>query len=129
MIASLIFKDILCHWGAVCKLVTDNGPAFIQALDVLVSQYGIRHIWISPYNSQVNGVVDQRHYNVWEAIVKSTLGGEIRWSATACQLQKHQEDIVTVQGAPTSFSPLSPVDCTLLSHFSFNDFVAIAFWT
>ena len=83
VIASFIFKDILCHWGAVSELVTDNGPAFVQALDVLMSQYGIHHIWISPYNSQANGVVEQHHYNVWEAIVKSTLGGEIHWSATA----------------------------------------------
>ena len=58
--------------------MTDNGPAFVQALDVLVSRYGICHIQISPYNSQVNGVVERRHYNVREAIVKSTLGGEIR---------------------------------------------------
>ena len=34
---------------------------------------------------------------------------------------------VTVEEAPISFSPFSPVDCTLLSHFSFNDFVALAF--
>ena len=34
---------------------------------------------------------------------------------------------VTVEEAPTSFSPFSLVDCMLLSHFSFNDFVAIAF--
>ena len=80
---SLIFKDILCHWGAVSELVTDNGPAFIQALDMLVSQYGICHIQVSPYNSQVNGVVEWHHYNVQEAIVKSTLGGEVHWSATA----------------------------------------------
>ena len=80
---SFLFKDILCRWGAVSELITDNGPAFVQALDVLASQYGIRHIWISPYNSQVNGVVEQRHYDVREAIVKSTLGGEIRWSVTA----------------------------------------------
>ena len=83
MIVSFIFKDILCCWGAVSEFITDNGPAFIQALDVLMSQYGIRHIQISPYNSQVNGVVEQHHYDVWEAIVKSTLGGEIRWSVTA----------------------------------------------
>ena len=83
MIASFIFEDILCCWGAVSELVTDNGPAFIQALDVLASRYGIRHIWISPYNSQANGVVEWCYYDVWEAIVKSTLGGEIRWSATA----------------------------------------------
>ena len=80
---SFIFKDILCCWGAVSELVTDNGPAFIQALDVLMSRYGIRHIRISPYNSQANGVVKRCHYNVQEAIVKSTLGGEICWSATA----------------------------------------------
>ena len=82
-IASFVFKDILCCWRAVSELVTDNGPAFIQALDVLMSWYGIHYIQISPYNSQANGVVKQCHYNVWEAIVKSTMGGEICWSATA----------------------------------------------
>ena len=35
--------------------------------------------------------------------------------------------IVTVEEAPTSFSPFSLVDCMLFSHFSFNDFIAIAF--
>ena len=80
---SFIFEDILCCWGAVSELVTDHGFAFVQALDVLASRYGICHIRISPYNSQVNGVVKRHHYNIWEAIVKSTLGGEIHWSATA----------------------------------------------
>ena len=80
---SFIFKKILCHWGAVSELVTDNGLAFVQALDVLMSWYGIHHIQISPYNSQANGVVEQFHYDVWEAIIKSTLGGEIHWSVTA----------------------------------------------
>ena len=34
---------------------------------------------------------------------------------------------VTVEDPPISFSPFSLVDCTLLEHFSFNDFVAVAF--
>ena len=34
---------------------------------------------------------------------------------------------VTVEEAPTSFSPFSPVNCILLSHFSFNDFITVAF--
>ena len=34
---------------------------------------------------------------------------------------------VTVEDPPISFSPFSLVDCTLLKHFSFNDFVAVAF--
>ena len=34
---------------------------------------------------------------------------------------------VTVEEVSISFSPFSLVDCTLLSHFSFNDFITIAF--
>ena len=34
---------------------------------------------------------------------------------------------VTVEEAPTSFSPFSLVDCMLLSHLSFDDFVTVAF--
>jgi transposase InsO family protein len=81
-IASFIFEEILCRWGAVTELVTDNGSPYVQALDILADQYGIRYIQISPYNSQANGVVERHHYDVWEAIVKSTLGGEVRWPLT-----------------------------------------------
>ena len=35
--------------------------------------------------------------------------------------------VVTVEEAPTSFSPFSQVNCTLLSHFSVNDFIVVAF--
>ena len=34
---------------------------------------------------------------------------------------------VMIEDPPISFSPFSLTDCTMLSHFSFNDFIAIAF--
>ena len=34
---------------------------------------------------------------------------------------------VTIEDAPIPFSPFSAADCTMLNHFSFEDFVAIAF--
>ena len=34
--------------------------------------------------------------------------------------------VFMVEEAPSSFSPFSLADCTLLSHFSFNDFITIA---
>ena len=76
-LSSFIFEDLLCWWGPLSEIVTDNGPAFVQALDILADRYGIRHIRISPYNSQANGVVEWRHYNVREAIVKSSRGGGV----------------------------------------------------
>ena len=41
--------------------------------------------------------------------------------------QGYERGNAMVEEAPTSFSPFSPVNCTLLSHFSFNDFIAVAF--
>ena len=49
----------------------------------LTDMYNIRHICIFPYNSQANGVVEQCHLDVQEAIIKSTLGGEFRWHTAA----------------------------------------------
>ena len=37
------------------------------------------------------------------------------------------EGPVTLEEPPYSFSPFSSTDYMLLSHFSFNDFVALAF--
>ena len=41
--------------------------------------------------------------------------------------QGYEGGNVTVEEAPTSFSPFSLVDCMLLSYFSFNNFITIAF--
>jgi transposase InsO family protein len=78
-LASFIFEDILCRWGPLTEIVTDNGPAFVSALEELASKYNIRHIRISPYNSQANGIVERRHYDVREAIMKSAEGDEAKW--------------------------------------------------
>ena len=78
-LAAFIFEEILCRWGPLSEIVTDNGPAFILALGILADRYNIRHIRISPYNSQANGVVERRHYDVREAIMKSSEGDEARW--------------------------------------------------
>ena len=57
------------------------------------------------------GQVDHEETIFWN-------GGEI-----VCSRAIH----VMVMEAPTSFSLFSPTNCTLYSHFSFNNFVMIAF--
>ena len=39
-----LFQDILCRWGTISEIVTDNGPAFVKALDYLKRKYHIVHI-------------------------------------------------------------------------------------
>jgi hypothetical protein len=60
-IGAFIFEEILCHWGILEEIVTDNGPAFVEALNWLAEQYGIHHIRILPYNSQANVIVECHH--------------------------------------------------------------------
>lgn len=82
-LATFIFEDILCRWGGVEEIVTDNGPAFVQAMDFLSAHYKINNIRISPYNSQANGPVERRHYDVRESLVKAAEGIENRWTQVA----------------------------------------------
>ena len=49
------------------------------------------------------------------------------WDDLESESQGYEGGNVTVMEAPTSFSPFSPTDCTLHSHFSFDDFIMIAF--
>ena len=49
------------------------------------------------------------------------------WDDLESESQGYKGGNVTVMEAPTSFSPFSLTDCTLYSHFSFDDFVMIAF--
>src|SRR5579863_5663371 len=65
-----LFKEVLCRWGAVEEVVTDNGMPYVAALDWLVDRYGIRHICISAYNSRANGIVEQQHRTIIESLIK-----------------------------------------------------------
>jgi hypothetical protein len=74
-----IFQDIICQWGALYEIVTDNSPAFIKALAHLSKCYHINHIRISGYNSHTNGIVERSHFDVQQALVKVADDIEVKW--------------------------------------------------
>ncbi len=57
-IAKWIYEDVLCRWGALSEIVTDNGPPLVKGIEALAAKYGIHHIRISGYNSRANGTVE-----------------------------------------------------------------------
>jgi hypothetical protein len=79
LIGTFIFEDILCRWGAVEEIITDNGSPFIKALDFLKERYGISHIRISGYNSRANGVIERAHRSVRDSLMKAANGDESKW--------------------------------------------------
>ena len=63
--------------------MTDNGTAYVAALDWLAKRYGIRHIRISAYNSRANGIVERQHRTIRESIVKACEGDIVKWPTVA----------------------------------------------
>jgi len=55
-IGQWLFEDIICRWGSLVKIVTDNGAPFKKAVKWIEKKYGIKGVTISSYNSQANGV-------------------------------------------------------------------------
>lgn len=118
-LATFIFEDILCRWGAVEEIVTDNSTAFVAALDTLADRYGIQHIHISAYNSHTNGIVERQHCTIRESLVKACEGNIAKWPTLAPHA--FWADRITTRKATRhspfymahSVEPILPFDITL----------------
>ena len=69
-ISQFVWEEILCRYGAIYQVTTDNGSEVKQAFARLMKRYHIPHIRISPYNSRANGVVERGHFTIREALMK-----------------------------------------------------------
>ena len=78
-----IFQDIICRWGSLYEIVTNNRGPFVKAMEYLSKQYQLNHIHISGYNSQANGIVEQAHFNVQQSLFKAAGGVEAKWLPVA----------------------------------------------
>jgi len=71
-IALWLYEDILCRWGGLRLLVTDNAEPFKAAAQWISQNWGIKHITISPYNSRANGAVERPHWDIRQMLYKAT---------------------------------------------------------
>ena len=102
VITDFVVTDLLCRWGGISEIVTDNGAALVAVAEDLAKRYGINSIKISGYNSQANGVIEAKHFDLREAIMKTCRGNESRWRLVLPQVLWAER--VTVRKA-TGFSP------------------------
>jgi hypothetical protein len=66
-----LYEDILCRWGSLRKIITDNAEAFKAAAQWIAAKWGIKHITISAYNSQANGSIERPHWDLRQMIYKT----------------------------------------------------------
>jgi hypothetical protein len=113
-----IHQDILCRWGGLREIVTDNGTPFLNALAYLSKKFHINHIRISGYNSRANGLVERPHFDVRQSLFKAVDGVEEKWSQAAYSV--FWAERVTIRKrmgcspyfAATGTHPLLPLDIT-----------------
>jgi hypothetical protein len=75
-----LFETVICRWGALSEIVTDNGGPFVKAVAYLAKKYHIHHIRITGYNSRANGLVERSHFDVRQALFKAVDGVQSKWS-------------------------------------------------
>ncbi|VDC04048.1 unnamed protein product [Peniophora sp. CBMAI 1063] len=75
-----IFTNLLCRWGAIQEIVSDNGKAFVAAVDYLAKKYHIHYIRISGYNSRANAVAERGHLDFRQGVYKAADGDESKWA-------------------------------------------------
>ena len=78
-IANWLFEDIICRWGCITEIVTDNGGPYRSAVAWLEQKYGIKGIRISGYNSKANGKIERPHWDVRQMLYKATGGNPSKW--------------------------------------------------
>lgn len=78
-LAQFFWEQVLCRYGAVGKVITDNGPEVKGAFQKLMKRYGIPQVKIAAYNSKANGVVERGHFILRESILKACKGKVSKW--------------------------------------------------
>ena len=101
-LAKFFWEEIICRYGAVGQVTTDNGAEVQGAFKLLMERYSIPHVTISPYNSQANGVVERGHFNIRQSLIKACKGRISEWPSHVSHA--FFADKVTVRRA-TGFSP------------------------
>ena len=101
-VSQFIWEEVLCRYGAIGQVTTDNGPEVKAAFTELMDRHGIPHVKISAYNSKANGVVERGHFTIREAIMKACKGKISSWPEQVPRA--FFADRVTIRKA-TGYSP------------------------
>ena len=71
-IALWLYEEIICRWGCIRMIISDNASSFKAALKWIEMKWGIKHVTISVYNSRANGSIERPHWDLRQMLYKAT---------------------------------------------------------
>lgn len=78
-VASFVYRNIITRWGCMEVMVSDNGPEHQEVFRELMKRFKVKHVTISPYNSQANGFIEVAHRMFILGLRKLTAGFAKGW--------------------------------------------------
>jgi hypothetical protein len=79
-VADFLWQDVICRFGCIPQITTDNGTEFQGAVNALARRYNITVIRISPYNPAANGMIERSHRTWINSIWKLCGNKKNKWS-------------------------------------------------
>jgi len=79
-VADFLWQDVICRFGCIPQITTDNGTEFQGTVNTLTRKYGIPIIRISPYNPAANGMIERGHRTWISSIWKLCGNKKNKWS-------------------------------------------------
>ena len=61
IVAEFLYQDVICRFGCVPQVTSDNGGEFDGVFQSLTRRYGIPLIKTTPYHPQGNGMIERGH--------------------------------------------------------------------
>ena len=78
-VAKFIWEDIICWHGCPERIIIDRGPENKGLTEELLHCYQIRRVQVSAYYAQANGLVEQGHKTVIDALAKMSNKVNSNW--------------------------------------------------
>jgi hypothetical protein len=67
-VADFFYEEVICQFGTPESVVVDGGPVNKKWTDLLIKRNNLRMITATPYNAAANGVFEQRHRPIANAL-------------------------------------------------------------
>jgi hypothetical protein len=78
-VAKFLWEDVICRHGIFKQLTVDKSPENKDVVEQLATDYGIKRVVISAYNSKTNGIIKRDYPPIVNTLAKMINGGEGNW--------------------------------------------------